>query len=162
TPPTRSSPASAGSTTGATGARAPRWRWFRTNKYRGHHGCDIERYARRQARRYQALRFRHAVLGGDAAEKARDPVLQSGEEVSAFPAAREHLHRPTARYRMARGLRQGQGVLLHHRASRSAGVPGQEPYAIASVTLDEGVNVIANVINCKAEDLKVGMRVKTY
>jgi uncharacterized protein len=33
---------------------------------------------------------------------------------------------------------------------------------VASVTLDEGVNVIANIINCKAEDLKVGMRVKAY
>ena len=37
-----------------------------------------------------------------------------------------------------------------------------EPYAVASVTIDEGVNVIANVVNCTAEDLKVGMRVKPY
>jgi hypothetical protein len=39
---------------------------------------------------------------------------------------------------------------------------GSEPYAIASVTIDEGVNIIADVVNCKAEDLKVGMRVKPY
>jgi uncharacterized OB-fold protein len=39
---------------------------------------------------------------------------------------------------------------------------GKEPYAIASVTLDVGVNLIANLINCKAEDLKVGMKVKPY
>jgi len=37
-----------------------------------------------------------------------------------------------------------------------------EPYAIASVTLDVGVNVIAGVVNCKAEDLKIGIKVKPY
>jgi hypothetical protein len=30
------------------------------------------------------------------------------------------------------------------------------------VTLDEGVNLIADLIHCKEEDLKVGMRVKAY
>ncbi len=39
---------------------------------------------------------------------------------------------------------------------------GKEPYAVASVTLDVGVNLIANLINCKAQDLKVGMKVKPY
>ena len=39
---------------------------------------------------------------------------------------------------------------------------GAEPYAIASVTLDEGVNLIADLIHCKEEDLKIGMRVKAY
>jgi uncharacterized OB-fold protein len=40
---------------------------------------------------------------------------------------------------------------------------GAEPYAVVSVTLDEaGVNYIANLVNCKAEDVKVGMRVKPY
>jgi uncharacterized OB-fold protein len=39
---------------------------------------------------------------------------------------------------------------------------GAEPYAIASVTLDVGVNVIADVVNCTAEELKVGMKVKPY
>ena len=38
-----------------------------------------------------------------------------------------------------------------------------EPYAVACVTFDEaGVNHIANMVNCKAEDLKVGMRVEPY
>jgi len=39
---------------------------------------------------------------------------------------------------------------------------GVEPYAIASVTLDVGVNVIAGVVNCTAEQLKIGMKVKAY
>jgi uncharacterized protein len=37
-----------------------------------------------------------------------------------------------------------------------------EPYAIASVTLDVGVNVIAGVVNCTAEQLKIGMKMKPY
>src|SRR6516225_5993938 len=39
---------------------------------------------------------------------------------------------------------------------------GVEPYAIASVTLDVGVNVIAGMVNCTAEQLKIGMKVKPY
>ena len=39
---------------------------------------------------------------------------------------------------------------------------GAEPYAIASVTLGVGVNVIAGVVNCTAERLKIGMKVKPY
>src|SRR2546423_11654689 len=39
---------------------------------------------------------------------------------------------------------------------------GAEPYAVASVTPDEGVNLIANVVNCKAEGLKVGMKGKAH
>jgi hypothetical protein len=39
---------------------------------------------------------------------------------------------------------------------------GMEPYAVVSVTLDVGVNFIANIVHCKAEDLKVGMKVKAY
>ena len=38
----------------------------------------------------------------------------------------------------------------------------QEPYAVGSVTLDVGVNFIANIVNCTAEELKVGMKVKPY
>jgi uncharacterized protein len=38
-----------------------------------------------------------------------------------------------------------------------------EPYAVASVTFDEaGVNHIANMVNCSADELKVGMKVVPY
>ena len=30
------------------------------------------------------------------------------------------------------------------------------------MTLDVGVNFIANIVNCTAEELKVGMKVKPY
>jgi uncharacterized OB-fold protein len=39
---------------------------------------------------------------------------------------------------------------------------GHEPYAIVNVTIEEGVNIITNIVNCKAEDLAVGMAVKPY
>jgi len=37
---------------------------------------------------------------------------------------------------------------------------GQEPYAVVCVTLDVGVNVIANMMNCTRDELRIGMRVR--
>jgi uncharacterized protein len=37
-----------------------------------------------------------------------------------------------------------------------------EPYLIATVTLDEGVNIIGNVVNCSYDDIHIGMRVKPF
>jgi len=39
---------------------------------------------------------------------------------------------------------------------------GAVPYAVASVTLDVGVNLIAGVVNCRVEELKIGMKMKPY
>ena len=39
---------------------------------------------------------------------------------------------------------------------------GMEPYAVVSVTLDVGVNFIADIVNCTVEELKVGMAVMPY
>jgi len=39
---------------------------------------------------------------------------------------------------------------------------GAEPYAVVSVTLDVGVNFIADMVDCSAEELEVGMKVKPY
>ncbi len=58
----------------------------------------------------------------------------------------------------------GKGTVYSYTFT-SRGTPafrGAEPYAIANVTLDVGVNFIANLINCTVEDLKVGMKVKPY
>jgi uncharacterized protein len=35
-----------------------------------------------------------------------------------------------------------------------------EPYAVVSVTLDVGVNVIANMMNCTRDELRIGRRVR--
>jgi len=39
---------------------------------------------------------------------------------------------------------------------------GVEPYAVVNATLDVGVNLIADIVRCTAEDLKIGMKVKPY
>ena len=39
---------------------------------------------------------------------------------------------------------------------------GKEPYALVCVTLDVGVNFVANIVHCTVEELKVGMAVKPY
>ena len=36
------------------------------------------------------------------------------------------------------------------------------PYLVALVELDEGVRMLCNLFNVKAEDVKIGMRVKLY
>jgi uncharacterized OB-fold protein len=58
----------------------------------------------------------------------------------------------------------GKGVVYSYTFTRR-GPPafrGTEPYVVASVTLDVGVNFVANIINCTADQLKVGMKVKPY
>jgi uncharacterized OB-fold protein len=44
----------------------------------------------------------------------------------------------------------------------TAAFRGHEPYVVAIVTLDVGVNVIANLINCNREELHVGLPVKAF
>ena len=39
---------------------------------------------------------------------------------------------------------------------------GKEPFFIAVVTLDEGVNVMGNMVDCSPDEMKIGMRVKPY
>ena len=58
----------------------------------------------------------------------------------------------------------GKGEVFSYTITRR-GTPafrGTEPYAVVSVTLDVGVNFISDIINCTAEELKVGMKVKPY
>jgi len=39
---------------------------------------------------------------------------------------------------------------------------GHEPFVVATVTLDVGVNVVANLVRCPLEELRVGLRVVPY
>jgi uncharacterized OB-fold protein len=56
----------------------------------------------------------------------------------------------------------GKGVVFSFTIAHRARPPfrGHEPFAIGLVTLDEGVNVMANLVNCAEEDLRIGMRVE--
>ena len=59
----------------------------------------------------------------------------------------------------------GAGEIFTYTIARRGPPPnfrGKEPYLIATVTLDVGVNVIANVVHCGLDEIKIGMKVKPF
>jgi uncharacterized OB-fold protein len=80
----------------------------------------------------------------------------------------QHFPRPTSIYTGRRDLEwrevSGKGEIFTFTIARRAREPfqGHEPFFIATVTLDVGVNVMANVVNCTLEDMHIGMKVKPY
>jgi uncharacterized OB-fold protein len=58
----------------------------------------------------------------------------------------------------------GKGEIFSFTIARRTREPfrGHEPFLIALVTLDEGVNVMANMVDCSLEEMKIGLRVKPY
>jgi uncharacterized OB-fold protein len=58
----------------------------------------------------------------------------------------------------------GKGEVFTFTVARRAHQPfrGHEPFLIAMVTLDEGVNVMANMVDCGLDEIKIGLRVKPY
>jgi uncharacterized OB-fold protein len=54
----------------------------------------------------------------------------------------------------------GCGKVYSYSIVHAAQVPGLEtPYALAIVRLDEGVDLLTNIVGCPVEDVQVGMRV---
>lgn len=80
----------------------------------------------------------------------------------------QHFPRPTSLYTGRRDLEwrevSGKGEIFTFTIARRARDPfqGHEPFFIAMVTLDVGVNVMANVVNCSVEDMRIGMKVIPY
>lgn len=58
----------------------------------------------------------------------------------------------------------GKGAVFSYTIARRGPEPfrGHEPYLMAVVTLDEGVNVMGDVVHCALEDIAIGMRVKPF
>lgn len=58
----------------------------------------------------------------------------------------------------------GKGEVFSYTIAYRARLPfeGHEPFAIGLVTLDEGVNVMANIVHCGRDRLKIGLRVKPF
>lgn len=58
----------------------------------------------------------------------------------------------------------GRGAVHSFTVARRARPPfqGKEPFFIAVVTLDEGVNVMGDMVNCAWDEMKIGLRVKPY
>ena len=77
--------------------------------------------------------------------------------------------RPTSIYTGRRGDLEwrevsGKGALFSYTVVRRARPPfrDKEPYVVAMITLDEGVNVMSNIIHCTQEQLATGLRVRPY
>ena len=80
----------------------------------------------------------------------------------------QHFPRPNSIYDGRGGLEwhevSGKGEVFTWTVARR-GPPifrGQEPYLVANVTLDVGVNVIANLVHCELDEVKIGLKVKPY
>lgn len=58
----------------------------------------------------------------------------------------------------------GKGEIFTYTVARRAREPfrGHEPFFIATVTLDVGVNVLANVVHCGLDDMRIGLKVKPF
>jgi uncharacterized OB-fold protein len=58
----------------------------------------------------------------------------------------------------------GKGEVFTYTVARRTREPfrGHEPFLIAMVTLDEGVNVMANMVDCRLDEIRIGLRVKPY
>jgi uncharacterized OB-fold protein len=58
----------------------------------------------------------------------------------------------------------GKGKVFSFTVVRRAREPfrGHEPFLIALVTLDEGVNVMADMVDCGIDEIKTGLPVKPY
>ena len=50
---------------------------------------------------------------------------------------------------------KGTGVIYSYSVTQ-----GKEPYTIAYVTLDEGVTMLTNIVDCDFDKLKIGQKVK--
>ena len=77
--------------------------------------------------------------------------------------------RPTSIFTGRRGNLEwrevsGKGKVFSHTIIRRARPPfrDHEPYIVAMVTLDEGVNVMSNIVRCAEEELKPGLRLKPF
>ncbi len=80
----------------------------------------------------------------------------------------QHYPRPVSIYTGKRNIEwrevSGKGFVYAVTITRR-GPPafkGQEPYLVATIELDEGVRFLTDIVNCKLEDARVGMRVRVH
>jgi len=73
--------------------------------------------------------------------------------------------RPTSVFTGRRDLEwrevSGAGEVFSYTIAQRGRGPfrGHEPYVIATIKLDIGINVIGNLVHCKRDDLRIGLRV---
>ncbi len=97
----------------------------------------------------------------EAAAK-KELVLQYCEDTGAY----QHYPRPVSIYTGSRNLSwrkvSGKGVIYAQTTIRipGPGLEGRLPLAVATVELDEGVRMIANIIDSDPERIVIGARVE--
>jgi uncharacterized protein len=62
-------------------------------------------------------------------------------------------------WRAAAGTGSVYTFTIVHRAPLPA-FAARTPYVVASIELDEGVRIMAQIVDCPAEDVRIGMRVR--
>jgi uncharacterized OB-fold protein len=67
--------------------------------------------------------------------------------------------RRSLEWRPAAGTGSVYTFTIVHRAPLPA-CASRTPYVVASITLDEGVRIMAQLIDCRPEDVRIGMRVR--
>lgn len=97
------------------------------------------------------------------ATREKKILIQYDSEVGAY----QFYPRPTSIYTGRRAHLEwrevsGKGRIFSFTIARRAREPfrGHEPYFMALVTLDEGVNVMGNILRCSVEEMAVDLRVK--
>lgn len=76
--------------------------------------------------------------------------------------------RPTSIFTGKRDLEwrevSGHGTIYTYTIARvgAGALRGCEPYIIVNVELDEGVNIIGNLVGCDVDELSIGMRVRPH
>ena len=96
------------------------------------------------------------------ATKQRKLMLQYDPRAKKY----QFYHRPVSIYDGLGDLElreaAGTGEIFTYTIAVRARPPfqGHEPFAMAVITLAEGVNIMANMVNCSKEDLRVGLPVK--
>jgi uncharacterized OB-fold protein len=89
-------------------------------------------------------------------------VLQYCRDAGRF----QHYPRPVSIFTGRRNLEwrevSGLGTIYAVTVMRVPGLgyAGKPPYAVATVELDEGVRMIARILGCAADGVRVGMRVR--
>ena len=58
----------------------------------------------------------------------------------------------------------GRGEVFSYTVARRARPPfeGHEPFLLVVVTLEEGVNVMADMVHCGLDEIRIGLRVKPF
>ncbi len=97
------------------------------------------------------------------ATRDRRILIQYDRDAGAY----QFYPRPTSIYTGRRSALEwrevsGRGQVFSFTIVRRAREPfrGHEPFLLALVTLDEGVNVMSNVVHCPIEAMKTGLRVR--